>query len=232
MEWGASTMHDHEPQTSDSGWRMQRLSLRAESTVDAVLDAAVRHLEAGGVVAAPTETVYGLMTLWDNAAGRERIFALKRRPPEKRLQMLASDLAQAERHGVRPDARLRALSEAFWPGPLTVVCRAADGDTIGLRIPHHGFMHRLLVRLGSPLAATSANPSGEPPAADAASAIHGLDGAPDLLIDGGTVQSLASTVVSLVGDALQVLRDGPIAAAEIGAVLSRTAGSTHALSGL
>jgi len=162
------------------------------------------------VIAAPTETVYGLMTLWGNEDGRERIFLLKDRPADKRLQMLAPDLELVAKHSVVIDPRLRALAQAFWPGPLTVVCPAAPGGSVGVRLPDHEFTRELLGLLGVPLAATSANRSGRPPAFEADQAVAGLLGKPDLLVDGGRTAGLASTVVSLLAAELEILRPGPI----------------------
>lgn len=204
---------------------MQKINLTTASLANAVqLCAAV--LRAGGVVAVPTETVYGLVTLWDNAAGRQRIYELKRRPADKRLQMLAADLAMARLAGVLPDPRLEKLAANFWPGALTVVCDAqsASGnqqteirpDTIGLRIPDHAFMHALLLELGAPLAATSANLSGEPPGADADSAVARLAGQPDIVVDGGRIaEATPSTVAAITGGELKILRPGSISESEL-----------------
>ncbi|NLZ63851.1 MAG: L-threonylcarbamoyladenylate synthase [Lentisphaerae bacterium] len=174
-----------------------------------------------GVAIVPTETVYGLVTLWGNLPGRERIYTLKRRPADKRLQMLAADLSQAERAGVIISCGLEKIARAFWPGPLTVVVPARDGDSIGLRLPAYQFLQRLLLALPEPLAATSANLSGQPPAASAAAALAGLQGQPDLLVDGGVVSSTAgaaSTVLSLLQEQPVILRPGPISLEEILAV--------------
>ena len=125
---------------------------------------AVLALRDGQVIAAPTETVYGLMALWKSATARQEIYRLKHRPADKRLQMLAPDVETAIRAGLKPNAMLRKIAAAFWPGPLTVIVEANDGDTIGLRIPNHPFILKLLRELGEPLAATSANLSGTPAA--------------------------------------------------------------------
>ncbi len=194
--------------------------LQLSSNAGDVVFQAVRCLRDGGVAALPTETVYGLMTLWRNAAGRERIYELKQRPADKRLQMLAASVAMAGQAGVIDSPALRALGKAFWPGPLTVVVEAADGETIGLRVPRHALLLEILAELGEPLAATSANLTGQPPALEAASATAGLAGEVDMLVDGGTVEvGEASTVVSVVGGELRILRPGPIAEAELRAAL-------------
>ena len=198
---------------------MNRLQVNSAATLETAVDATVDCLLGQGVVAAPTETVYGLLTLWDNSAGRDRIFMLKERPSDKRLQMLAGSLKAALQSGVRPEPRLRLIADRFWPGPLTVVCASVEGDSIGLRVPQHPFMTRLLARLPQPLAATSANLSGAAPARKADAAVAGLRGTPDLLVDGGRVKGTASTVISILAPEIRLLRAGPITLQEIQAAL-------------
>jgi len=176
----------------------------------------------GGVAAVPTETVYGLVCLWNNADARETIYRLKKRPHDKRLQMLATNIATAVQAGLLPDTRMERIAAKFWPGPLTVVARAdgngVNGDSIGLRIPAHPFIMKLLLALGQPLAATSANLTGCPPGLTAREAVIGLDGEPDALVDGGSVRETggrASTVISLIGESPAILRDGPISLQDI-----------------
>ena len=176
-------------------------------------------LRNGGVAAIPTETVYGLVALWDNQAARDKIYELKARPAQKRLQMLAPTVQAAVKAGVVADRRLEKLARAFWPGALTVVARATgENDSIGLRIPAHPFVLALLEELGSPLAATSANLSGQAAGLTALEAVSGLTGKPDALVDGGNVATIggaASTVVSILGDAPVILREGPITIEQI-----------------
>ena len=124
----------------------------------------VAELRSGHVVAVPTETVYGLVARWKSTAARQEIYRLKHRPADKRLQMLAADIDTAVEAGLKPNTMLRKIADAFWPGPLTVIVEADDGDTIGLRIPNHPFVLQLLKELKEPLAATSANLSGTPAA--------------------------------------------------------------------
>lgn len=175
-------------------------------------------LLAGGVIVAPTETVYGLMTLWSNSLGRECIYALKARSSDKRLQMLACDLDQAAGSGVIRSAVLERLAGRFWPGPLTSVVPATGGETIGLRIPDHRLVLELLRQLPEPIAATSANRSGQPAALDAEAAVQGLTGEVDLVIDAGPIwtgDGKASTVVVVDGDSVKLLREGPISLMDI-----------------
>ena len=183
-------------------------------------------LRAGGVAAIPTETVYGLVCLWRNHQGRERIYELKARPAQKRLQMLAPSVEAAVAAGLQADSRLERIAKAFWPGALTVVAKASgEYDSIGLRIPAHPFVLALLEALGEPLAATSANLSGQPAGLTAEEAIRGLTALPDALVDGGSVRTTggtASTVVSLLGETPALLREGPISL-EVIAKVSRNA---------
>ena len=175
---------------------------------------AVEALRDGGVIVLPTETVYGLACRWDDAAARERIYRLKRRPSNKLLQMLAADLPQAAAYGVTVTPELERLSAAFWPGPLTAVVPAVGAHpTIGLRLPEHPFVQALLREGGLALAATSANLSGEPPATTVLDATARLDGQPDLAVDGGAISvtgGRASTVVSLLAERPSLLREGTI----------------------
>ena len=180
-------------------------------------------LAGDGVVALPTETVYGLVTRWDSTEGRERIYHLKHRPASKRLQMLAPSLEVALAAGVADLPALRKLSAKFWPGGLTVVVPNADRtDTIGLRIPDHPFVLKLLRKCNCVFAATSANLSGMPPAINIEDAVKGLDGEPDVAVDGGVITvtgGQASTVVSLLDETPVIIREGAIKIGQIAAVL-------------
>ena len=183
---------------------------------------AAAELRCGHVIAAPTETVYGLMAIWKSADARQEIYRLKHRPADKRLQMLAPDVETAVMAGLKPNAMLKKIGDAFWPGPLTVIVEANDDDTIGLRIPNHPFILKLLRELGEPLAATSANLSGTPAAVTPSDAVAHLDGRPALLVDGGKVTvtgGASSTVISIVGGDIKILRQGPITLQDIQTVL-------------
>ncbi|MBQ6474133.1 MAG: L-threonylcarbamoyladenylate synthase, partial [Victivallales bacterium] len=173
----------------------------APDTIPAVL----KVLQNDGVVAIPTETVYGLACRWDSQPARELIYRLKRRPANKLLQMLADSVEMAVRAGLRPDPRLARIARRFWPGALTLVAPATNGNTIGLRIPAHPFTLELLGQLMFPLACTSANLSGHPAGLTAEQAIAELDGEPHALVDGGPVPpsgGLPSTVAALTPEGI------------------------------
>jgi L-threonylcarbamoyladenylate synthase len=186
---------------------------------------AIRVLRAGGVVAIPTDTVYGLAVAMDAPDGLERLFDAKRRPADRAIAVLLADVEQAAALAAMTPAA-RALGEAFWPGALTLVlARRLDRplpdaltggrSTIGLRVPDHPAPRAIAAAVG-PLPTTSANLSGEPEAGDAAE-IEALFGDRiDLVLDGGPAAGgRPSTVVDVSGPAARVLREGAIASADI-----------------
>jgi L-threonylcarbamoyladenylate synthase len=168
------------------------------------LAAAVASLRAGGVIAFPTDTVYGLAVL---PGGEEKVHALKGRPADLPLILMVAEPSQAEAF-VAVDARARWYMERWWPGPLTLVLPAGDG-TLGVRIPDHRLALELLQAAG-PLLTTSANRHGEPPAmtAEEASRLPGLAG----VLDGGRApRGEPSTVIALLpGKEMTVIREGAI----------------------
>ena len=197
---------------------------------------AIEALRAGGVVAIPTDTVYGIGVALDTPGGIERLFAAKSRPPDKAIALLLSDQEQAADIGELTPAAA-ALAAAFWPGGLTlVVPRRTDrplpaaltgGElapgaipTVGLRVPNHD-APRALARALGPLPTTSANRSGEPEARDA-DEIEGLLGhAIDLVLDGGPAAGgPASTVVDVTTPEPRILRAGAIDPADIARCLA------------
>ena len=184
--------------------------------------AAARSVRAGGTVAFPTDTVYGVGCDPLNAAAVASVCAAKSRDPSKPMPILCASVESAWAMA-QPDATARRLADAFWPGALTMVLPLADGrlrgtmglagGTVAVRVPDSGCATRLLESCG-PLVGTSANVSGGEPATDP-DAI-GLDGV-DVLVDGGTLPCppVPSTIVSLGGRRPTVLREGAIRAAEL-----------------
>lgn len=162
-------------------------------------------LKSGGVIAFPTETVYGIGALIGSRKGINKIFKLKKRPRNKPLQILVPSLAEARKIAKFNPAAL-ALARKEWPGPLTLVLPALKGKkTIGVRVPDHPLTLNLLRKTG-PLAATSANESGRKPALTAIDVIAALPDL-DLVIDGGKAKlGKASRVIDLTGPEPRVLR--------------------------
>jgi len=176
---------------------------------------------SGKILLLPTETVYGLICRWDDAAARERIFRLKQREEQKALQMLAANLAMVRQADAIITPAAEKLVKAFCPGPLTMIIPGSD-QTVGFRIPAGPFILKLLEEYAQPLAATSANLSGRPPAVKFNDALQDLAGKPDLGIDAGAVgtQATASTVVDLTEEKFRILRAGPISENQINQILN------------
>jgi L-threonylcarbamoyladenylate synthase len=190
------------------------------------LPRALEILLLGGLVAFPTDTVYGVGALAFDGVAVESIYAAKDRPVEKAIPVLigdADDLAKVSAEV--PEIALK-LAARFWPGPLTLVMpkhpelpeAVSAAPTVGVRIPDHP-VARALLRMAGPMAVTSANLSGQPNPSTAEEVFAQLGGRIALILDGGrTPGGVPSTVVDCVGIEPQVLRAGPIPKSEILAV--------------
>ena len=191
------------------------------------VEQALRILRSGGLVAFPTDTVYGVGAVAFDAIAVERLYWAKDRPADKAIPLLlgkASDAASVAED--IPDMALK-LAERYWPGPLTLVVRKAPevpesvttGATIGIRVPNHAVALNLLQAAG-PMAVTSANLSGQAPARTADEVLAQLESRVDLVVDGGTTPGgIASTVVDCTGDVPRILRQGPITLDDIQSTL-------------
>ena len=162
--------------------------------------AAARILRAGGLVAFPTETVFGLGADATSNEAVAKIYAAKGRPSFNPLIAHVTDRTAAEKQGLF-SAQAAKLAEAFWPGPLTLVLPLAPGatvsdlaraglDSVALRVPSHPVAQQLLAAAGVPLAAPSANPSGRISAVTAAHVREDFDGRIDAIIDGAVMSAL------------------------------------------
>jgi L-threonylcarbamoyladenylate synthase len=198
--------------------------------------AAVQTLRGGGVVALPTDTVYGICAALSTPGGVERLFEIKRRPPDKGIMLLLESTKQAPAIGSMTPAA-DALAAAFWPGGLTVVVPqrpdvplpavlTAGLPTIGLRVPDHPAPRALAAGVG-PLPTTSANVSGMPEARDALEIRAQLGDVLDLIIDGGPAHGgPASTVIDCSQALPRVLRAGEVPLSRLAEVLD-AAGVQH-----
>jgi L-threonylcarbamoyladenylate synthase len=199
---------------------------------------AIRVLESGGLVALPTDTVYGIAVSSRTRGGLARLFAAKQRPPDRAIVLLLADAEQASELGILGPAA-QALGAAYWPGGLTLIVQqrgdtvpalslatadeAEVGRTVGLRVPDHPTPRTLAAAVG-PLPTTSANRSGDAEARDAAEVLDQLGAALDLVLDGGPARGpRPSTVVDVSGDTPRILRAGAVSGDEIAATL-RAAG--------
>ncbi len=185
-----------------------------------VITQAAKMLREGGLVAFPTETVYGLGADATNPKALERLNQVKGRPPEKpySLHLYSMDQVRAFVRSVPPLAE--RLMQRFWPGPLTIVMPGKDGKSVGFRLPDHPIAHAFLHACDVPVAAPSANRSGSPPPTDAKEVMAALGDTFDCLLDGGpTNLGRESTVVEIVDGRLEIRREGAIATEAILALI-------------
>ena len=176
------------------------------------LTRAAQLIRGGGVIAFPTDTVYGLGAAADDEVARKRIYRIKGRPVGLPLILMVAAESQLE-GWVHVDSRAEALIRRWWPGPLTLIFHAKGGGTLGVRIPKHKVALELL-RAAGPLMTTSANLHGKDPAmtVQEAGALPGLAA----VLDGGTAPGgTASTVLDLTGPEAHILREGAISAPEL-----------------
>lgn len=189
---------------------------------------AVDVLNHCGLVAFPTDTVYGLAATAFDDKCIERLYLVKGRHPTKAIALLIGKLDQLDQIAVNISGQARQLAEKFWPGPITLVLNRhpslpailAPESSIGIRIPNHPDALNLMEVTG-PLAVTSANLSGMPPARTAADVLDQLEGRIHLIIDGGPVPGgIPSTVVDCTTPELKILRPGPLTLAQLQNALS------------
>ena len=196
--------------------------------------AAATMLWKGGLVAVPTETVYGLAASARDGVAVQKIFDLKDRPYEKPISVLVSgmDMVEAYCQNIPPVAY--KLAERYWPGPLTMILEdkgvvplmvTAETDTLGVRCPDHPLTLSILEKADFPLAATSANPAGGEPAKTAQEVLRYFDTKIEAVVDGGPCAvGVASTVLDLTEEEPKILREGGIPAQELLAFIRENRG--------
>lgn len=202
-----------------SGRSTDGMSLGNGAANPSVLDA-ISALDRGGVIALPTDTVYGLAASLSRRDALRRIYAIKGRSGDKALPILVSEPEELTRFSPDVSAAVRVLADAFWPGALTIVVPASEdvptevtrgGDTVGLRMPNHPLALAVIRAAGGALAVTSANRSGGPEARTADEVRDRLGDRVAFVVDGGrSGDGPASTVVDATVVPLKVLRQGAI----------------------
>lgn len=190
---------------------------------------AAQTLRDGGVVAFPTETVYGLGADAFSEAAIERVFALKGRPKNNPMIVHVADEAMARTVVASWPGRASRLAGAFWPGPLTLVLEKADAvpmlvtaghRTVGVRCPDHPMALALIRAFGAPIVGPSANPSGRVSPTSAEHVRDGFPGADPLILDGGPCRAgIESTVISLAHEAARILRPGAVSREDLESAL-------------
>ncbi len=177
---------------------------------------AARIIKLGGIVAIPTETVYGLAADFFNRRAQEQIYKIKKRPKNKLLPVQIGDISYLDDLNCEVSVFAYNLMSAFWPGPLTLVMNRRGRtfwrkNTIGVRIPENRIALSLLKASQRPLVVPSANMSGQAPVCSAEEVLDIFDGIVDMVIDGGVTQSkIASTVLDITGRQWKILRPGLI----------------------
>jgi L-threonylcarbamoyladenylate synthase len=191
--------------------------------------AAATVLLDGGVVVLPTDTVYGLAARPSDADAVQAVFLAKGRPEGMHLPVLAASVAQVRALGVDFTPAARTLALRWWPGPLTLAFGFDPGssrpawlagrDEVAVRVPDHDFLRRLLARTGV-LVVTSANPHGAPTPRTAHDVAAGLGPAVDLVVDGGALRDVPSTLVNVRTPEPVVEREGALTRAEVADALA------------
>jgi len=192
------------------------------------IQTALEILQRGGLIAFPTDTVYGVGALAFDGKAVESIYKAKDRPIEKAIPVLIGDATDMEKVGMDIPEIVYQLAARFWPGPLTCIVpkkptlpeSVSATETVGVRVPDHE-VARAILHAAGPMAVTSANISGRPSPSTAQEVLAQLGGRIDLIIDGGTTPGgVPSTLVDCTGNELKILREGPISLEEIKLKLS------------
>lgn len=172
---------------------------------------AIEVLERGGLVAFPTETVYGIAANLLSKTAQQRLRSLKDRPDDKQFTIHVADKEDVHKYAVAIIPRAYKMIERFWPGPLTLVFNAPDAKNVGLRMPSNSVALRLLSGVDFPVVAPSANLAGNPAPTEASSVLKELDGHIELILDGGPTEfGVSSTVLDVMELPFKVLRKGYI----------------------
>jgi L-threonylcarbamoyladenylate synthase len=201
------------------------LSIDPNRPDPAAIDRAVEILRGGGIVAIPTDTLYGLAVDPRDSCAIARLFELKGRAASSALPLVAADLEQVRLKAGRLTAMAERLAARFWPGPLALVIdadrriaagvRAADGS-VAVRVPAHDVTRALAHAMDAPLTATSANLTGGAPPSEARAVLQAFGDDLDAVVDAGPVPGGApSTIVDARGDVPRLVREGAIAWAAV-----------------
>jgi L-threonylcarbamoyladenylate synthase len=198
---------------------------RPHKALQEQVNTAVSILRGGGVVAIPTDTLYGLAAHALNNAAVERVFQLKGRPKGMALPLLLAEPEEVSRYAVDVPEVAWALAERFWPGALTLVLKKADivsdlvsggMDTVALRVPDHWVPRYIIRDLGAAITGTSANLSGRPSLMTAQAVRDEFGDKLDMVIDvGQATGGVASTVLDLTGERPRILRQGSVSLGQI-----------------
>lgn len=181
------------------------------------LSEAANILKNGGLIAFPTETVFGFGVIFDNKDSYDRLIAVKRRPPEKPFTLMLSDIEQIEQYAYA-DERAKKLINKYMPGQFTIIVKAKENlpsycvskeGNVGIRISSDNLVRELIRKTGKPLLVPSANKSGEPPLTKSNNVAAIFDQEIDAIIIGESTSNVPSTIV-MIDDEVKVIREGLI----------------------
>lgn len=205
--------------------------MKTQLLTEEQINKAAQIIKDGGLVAMPTETVYGLAADALNGNAVAKIFKAKGRPMDNPLIVHIAALHDIERLAACFPEKARRLASSFWPGPLTIVLPksglipdevSAGLDTVGIRFPAHPLAQALIKESGTPLAAPSANRSGIPSPTAARHVLQDMDGRIEAVLDGGECRvGVESTVITLAGDRPRLLRPGGVTLEQMEAVIGK-----------
>ena len=193
------------------------------------LDEAALILKYGGLIAFPTETVFGFGVIYDNHESYKRLIDVKRRPPEKPFTLMLSDIEDIDKYAY-VDEKSRVLIRKFLPGQFTIILKAKENlpefavskeGNVGIRIPDDEAIRNLIRKVGKPLLVPSANRSGEEPLHNSDDIIKEFDNEIDAVIKGESISNIPSTIV-MVTDKIVLIREGLIKKADIDKALEES----------
>lgn len=191
--------------------RVRILKINPDEPEKEAITIAAEVLRNGGLVAFPTETVYGLGTNLLNKKAMNRVYKVKKRPKDKPLTIHISNLDMLKKMEVNISPIAQKLMGKFWPGPLTIILNSKDGKKIGFRMPSNKIALSLIKVSGVPIVAPSANISGNRAPRDIKEVLEDLNDNIDMILDGGpTIVGIESTVVDTTVFPFKVLREGAI----------------------
>jgi tRNA threonylcarbamoyl adenosine modification protein (Sua5/YciO/YrdC/YwlC family) len=196
--------------------KIMRIVIKQDFLPDRIIKRIVQILKDGGVIAYPTDTIYGIGCNIFNKEGIERIYKIKRRWKNKPLSFICADLSNISQYAIVPNYAYRIMKRCL-PGPYTFILEASSltprkilgkRKTIGIRLPNHKLCLSIVKELGHPIISTSANISEEEELNTPDDIEDKLGHSLDLIIDGGPLISTPSTIIDLTGDSPMVIREG------------------------
>ena len=187
------------------------LNLKNPDTYCENIKIAAKALLSGKIVAFPTETVYGLGVRADNNTAIDNLYRLKQRSRDKQLAIMIATPEEVAKYVKHIPPIADKLISSFWPGPLTIILELDNNSTVGLRNPANRVIRDLINEVAKPIASTSANISGMPPAKNAQQVITSFSDKIDVVLDGGPAEAgKPSTIVKIWDDTYKIIRHGVI----------------------